>query len=107
MPTLYVIVLILLAILLLMRYLLKVDSRFPILLSIIFLIASAIFYSWDPNDWAILAFYSFLTGLVIIAVDRIKGADKEEKSKESVAIPFFGKLDKVKNMRKKLKKSQR
>lgn len=66
-----------------------------------FLIASAVFYSWDPNDWAILAFYSFFTGLVIVVLDRIKGARKEEKSKESVANPFFGKLDKVMKMGKR------
>jgi hypothetical protein len=82
-----------------MVYLLQVDPRFPILVSIAFLVASALFYYWDPNPWVILAFYSFIAGLAILMIERVRpflGIGRQS-GKE---IPFLGKLDRVRNLRK-------
>ena len=94
-------VLILVATLIIMVFLLRVDSRFPILVSIGFLVASAVFYYWDPNPWAILAFYSFVTGLIIIVIERLRASIVHVNLQETKAAPFFGRLDRVRNLRKK------
>ena len=88
-------VLILVASLFILTYLMKVDPRFPILVSIAFLLASAVFYYWDPTPWAVLAFYSFITGLVIIVIERLRPTLMKKKKLEESTTPFFGKLDKV------------
>ncbi len=83
-----------------MRYLLKVDPRFPIIVSIAFLVASALFYFWDPNPWAILAFYSFVTGILIVIIERFRPSSNSQTGPEGEAEPFFGRLDRIRNLRK-------
>ena len=97
-------VLILVILLFLMRFLLKVDPRFPIVVAIAFLIASVIFYTWDPNPWAILAFYSFVTGLVLIIIERLRQSSAHHNGSGGDAqTPFLGRLDRIRHMRKKRK----
>jgi hypothetical protein len=91
-------VLILVATLFFMRYLMNVDPRFPILISIVFLLASAVFYSWDPLPWATLAFYSFITGLLIIVIDRLRSRSVDGEDSQGSTGPFFGRLDKVRKL---------
>lgn len=89
----------LVATLFIMVYLLQVDPRFPILVSIAFLVASALFYYWDPNPWATLAFFSFIAGLAILAIERVRPSlgIGRRSGKE---MPFLGKLDRIRNLRK-------
>jgi hypothetical protein len=97
-------VLILVISLFLMRFLLKVDPRFPIIVAIVFLIASAIFYAWDPNPWAILGFYSFVTGLVLIIIERLwQSLGHHGGPAGDGQTPFLGRLDRIIPKRKKRK----
>jgi membrane glycosyltransferase len=96
-------VLILVASLFFMRYLMNVDPRFPVLVSIVFLLASGVFYSWDPLPWATLAFFSFMTGLLFIVIDRLRSKSVNGEDQDELRRPFFGRLDKVIRSRKEKK----